>query len=145
MIGIILISHAHIASEMKAAVEHILGEQLFFEAVDIPNSNASAGEEEHFKSLLARMQGEHGVLVMADLYGATPCNIAVEAFQTSQSEMLNVIAGFNMPAVIKALTCRVQGLSLEDLAQASLDAGRQYLCLSSRCQTLQATTKENLG
>lgn len=145
MIGIILISHAHMASEMKAAVEHILGEQLFFEAVDIPNSNASATEEKLFKTLLANMQDGHGVLVMADLFGATPCNIAMEALQTSQGVGIDVIAGFNMPAVIKAVTCRAQDLSLADLAQTSLDAGRQYLCLSSRCQPQQPASKEDEG
>lgn len=144
MIGIILISHAHIASEMKAAVEHILGEQVAFEAVDIPNSNASAEEEKSFVTLLTNMHSGHGVLVMADLIGATPCNIALETLQTLQRTDIEVIAGFNMPAVIKAVTCREQGLSVARLAQASIDAGRQYLCLSSRFQPLQSGIKENV-
>ena len=128
MIGIILIAHAHIARETKVAVEHILGAQNAFEAVDIPNSDASKAEQRNFDTLIAKLDQGQGVLVLVDLFGATPCNIASGA---EENRMLEVVAGFNVPAVIKAITLRQKHISLKELAKASIASGQQYMCLGS--------------
>lgn len=124
MIGIILIAHAHIATETKEVVEHILGQQVALDVVDIANSDFSNQEQQQYELLLASANKDHGVLVMVDLFGATPCNIALK---TENAANIVVVAGFNIPAVIKAITRREEGLSLKELAVASIEAGKQYM------------------
>ena len=128
MIGILLISHAHIASETVAAVEHILGKQTGLKAMDMPNSDVLCHEQEHFNQLLASVDGGQGVLVMVDLFGATPCNVVLDSVQPISIE---VVAGFNVPAVIKAVSLRNDTCNLRELAQASVKSGQQYLQLTN--------------
>ncbi len=128
MIGIILISHAHIASETKAAVEHILGEQPLFETIDIPDSDATIDEAGHFSALIEATDLGQGVLIMADVFGGTPCNMALERLCAHKIE---VISGFNLPAVIKAITLRCEDIELDILVRECIIAGQQYICKGS--------------
>ena len=128
MIGIVLVAHAHIATETKVAVEHILGVQPLFGVIDIANSDASSEEQDKYAQLIASHNKGDGVLVMVDLFGATPCNIASG---NSPEESIEVVAGFNVPAVIKAVTLRHQEITLHALAQASIASGKQYMRLAS--------------
>lgn len=128
MIGIVLLGHAHIASETKSAVEHILGQRYGFIAVDMPGSDISDDEQEQLREAVASLDSGDGVLLMVDLYGASPSNLAFELLQPGKVE---VLAGFNLPCVIKALTVREQGGTLLELAKASIEAGQQYMCLAS--------------
>ncbi|MDQ6988335.1 MAG: PTS sugar transporter subunit IIA [Mariprofundaceae bacterium] len=128
MIGLILISHAHIASETKIAAEHILGPQPLFETVDIPDSDATQEQQKKFTALIQATDLGQGVLIMADVFGGTPCNMALESLAANKVE---VISGFNMPAVIKALTLRCEDVDLELLVQECMIAGQQYICKGS--------------
>ena len=134
MIGIVLISHAKLATETKSAVEHILGQQTSFEAVNMPSSEASKEDQESFKLLVESVDVGQGVLVMVDLFGATPCNIALSLLEADKVE---VVAGFNLPCVIKAVTQRDTGVSLLELAKTSVTAGQQYICLGSDFQVVR--------
>ena len=128
MIGLILISHAHVASETKAAVEHILGCQPLFEAVDIPDSDATCEQRKSFSELVKETNLGQGVLVMADVFGGTPCNIALTELKDQHVE---VMSGFNLPAVIKAISLRCEHVSLDVLTQECVLAGQQYICKGS--------------
>ncbi|MDX8386957.1 MAG: PTS system fructose subfamily IIA component [Ghiorsea sp.] len=128
MIGIVLVAHAHIATETKAAVEHILGKQELFAVIDIANSDASRAEQDKYSQLIMSHDQGEGVLVLVDLFGATPWNIAAGRPPRS---FVEVIAGFNVPAVIKAITLRKQNVNLQELAQASITSGQQYMRLVS--------------
>ncbi len=131
MIGIVLISHARMASETKNALEHVLGTQTSIEAVDVSNFEFSKEDQEKFKALVATADQGQGVLVMADLFGSTPCNIALSLLQQDKVE---VVAGFNLPCVIKAATLREKDISLVELAKTTISAGQQYICLGSDFQ-----------
>jgi len=131
MIGIVLIAHAHIARETKVVVEHVLGVQQGFEVVDVPDSDVSEAAYAKLQSLLVTMDSGQGVLVMVDLFGATPCNIATEASQAVASEVA-VISGFNVPAVIKAISLRQHDMGLQTLATQTIAAGQQYMCLLTK-------------
>jgi len=137
MIGIVLIAHAHIARETKGVVEHVLGVQQGFEVVDVPDSDVSEAAYAKLQSLLVAMNSGQGVLVMVDLFGATPCNIAAAASQAVTGEVA-VISGFNVPAVIKAISLRQQGVELQALATQSIAAGQQYMCLLTETQNTKA-------
>ncbi|MDQ6984562.1 MAG: hypothetical protein Q9M44_07580, partial [Ghiorsea sp.] len=77
------------------------------------------------------------VLVMVDIFGATPCNIALNRIaQANQCVNIEMIAGFNLPCVIKTMLER-QHVSLENLARLSLDSGRKYMRLGSQEHVVQ--------
>lgn len=128
MIGVILVSHAHIASETKVAIEYILNHQPMLEAKDILSSEHVSTQVTYFKEHLEAMLAAcDGVLIMADILGATPCNIAMKAIaRLEASEHVELVAGFNLPSVIKVMTER-DYVNLNELVQLSIDAGQKYM------------------
>ncbi|OIO67157.1 MAG: PTS system fructose subfamily IIA component [Zetaproteobacteria bacterium CG_4_9_14_3_um_filter_49_83] len=128
MIGMILIAHAHIASEMRRAVEHVLGAQTQFEAIDVLDSNDVELIRSQLLIAVKRCDSGAGVIVFADLFGGTPCNIALAQMQQGQGE---IISGFNLPMLIKTASKRKQEQTLRQLAQMIEVAGKQYVRLAS--------------
>jgi len=144
LIGVVLVAHMHIASETKAAVEYILQQQEAFVAVDVVNSDDVAVQSLAFHAILKNMaQDCDAILVMTDIFGATPCNMAIHVMMQGDIPVeMELVAGFNIPSVIKAILER-QHLSLEDLAQFSLDAGQKYLRLGSQEAVLKRMCANN--
>lgn len=126
MIGILLLGHACIASETRMAVEHILGEQVQLQAVDIVHSDASGGEESGLSMVLDSLDEGLGVLVLVDLIGATPWNMVNRAVA---GKHVILLGGFNLPAVIRAISMRQECVDLNQLAQSSVEAGKHYIRL----------------
>lgn len=125
MIGVLLLGHARIASETKYAVEHILGEQTQFQAVDIINSDMP-DEGAGLSAALAQLNQGRGVLVLVDLFGATPWNMANRVVVNHHAILLS---GFNVPTVIRAINMRQTCTDLNQLAQSSVEAGKHYMRL----------------
>jgi len=144
MIGIVLIGHARIASEMKAAVEHVLGEQALMESLDVLASNQPDLLQEELAQLIRQCDCGHGTLVFADMFGGTPCNVALTCLKQGQCE---VISGFNLPALIKAtsdrMLCQEKHMKLHDLAHDIVASGQQYLCLAS--DLMQSSCRPKIG
>jgi len=138
MIGIVLIAHAKIASETQAAVEYILKAQPYLSAVDVVNSDQTAEVAKQLSTLLDELgQTCDGVLVMADIFGATPCNIAMNTIAASAHlKNIELVAGFNLPSVIKAVLEREQ-MDANALAQTCMDAGAKYMRLGSQEAVVQ--------
>jgi len=132
MIGIVLIGHAHIASEMKAAVEHVLGEQPLMLAMDVLESSEPNSLQKQLARLVKQCDGGSGTLIFADMFGGTPCNIALSCLKAGECE---VISGFNLPALIKACSnrqaCQKNNMTLNMLAHDVVASGQQYMCLAS--------------
>ncbi|PCI41146.1 MAG: PTS system fructose subfamily IIA component [Proteobacteria bacterium] len=132
MIGIVLIGHARIASEMKLAVEHVLGEQPLMAAMDVLESSEPGVLQEKIARLVKQCDAGYGTLIFADMFGGTPCNIALTCLKAGECE---VISGFNLPALIKAtsdrMKCQKEHVSLSMLAHNVVASGQQYMCLAS--------------
>jgi len=131
MIGIVLIAHARIASESKKTIEHVLGEQPFLTAIDVENSEQIDSSLELMKAAIQQCDAGDGVLVFADMFGGTPCNIA----QSSAMVDCEVISGFNIPSLIKAVTERGSACDLKTLARDTVATGKQYMCVTSEFMT----------
>jgi mannose/fructose-specific phosphotransferase system component IIA len=131
MIGIVLIAHAKIASESKKTIEHVLGEQPFLTAIDVEDSDHIDQSLELMKLAIQQCDAGDGVLVFADMFGGTPCNIA----QSSALAGCEVISGFNIPSLIKAVSERAAATDLKTLAQDTVAAGKQYMCVTSEFMT----------
>lgn len=124
MIGIVLVGHERIASEMRKALEHVVGEQPLLETLDVISGDSLEGLSERLKSMVRGCDVGQGVLVLADMFGGTPCNIAMGALEVGRVE---VVSGFNLPLLIKAATLRSTVHDLSELADQVVEAGRLYM------------------
>jgi len=132
MIGMVVVAHEHIGEAMLAAVEHVLGPQALVAALGIGadadiQSDLSEGSE-RLHALIKRCDAGDGVLLFADMFGGTPCNLALSCIEEGTVE---VVSGFNLPMLIKAATLRQTLTNLHLLAQQARDAGRYHMHLAS--------------
>jgi len=128
MIGIVLIAHARIASEMLTAAEHVLGKQSLIMPLNVEDSDRADQLHEELLQMVRQTNTGDGVLVFADMFGGTPCNVALSVINEGNVE---VISGFNLPSLIKAISLRQQPGSLHELAREVVSSGQQYICLAS--------------
>ncbi len=108
MIGILIVAHDTLGESLVRAVTHVLGtrppqlEVLSVAATDDPADLLPAARE-----LVARLDTGKGVLVFSDLFGATPCNLAAKLMKPGRVE---VVAGVNLPMLVRAFTYRNRGM-----------------------------------
>jgi len=124
MIGIVLVGHARIASEMMAAVQFVVGEQPLMDAMDITTHSSPESLADELMTKARNCDVGRGVLLLADMFGGTPCNVAMGCLQSGHIE---VVSGFNLPLLIKAATLRYHVSNVSELAQKVVQSGRQYI------------------
>lgn len=128
MIGMIVIAHEHIGAEMLRGVEHVLGPQALMASLNIDADADLEQSKEELVKLIRRCDTGDGVLLFADMFGGTPCNLALSCMQEYRVE---VISGFNLPMLVTAATKRQMDADLPALARKVRDAGCQYIYLAS--------------
>src|SRR6195256_5719099 len=122
----VIVTHGHLAGELLAAAEMIVGPISFITAVSIGwHDDVDAARDEVQRAITRVSQGK-GVLLLTDMFGGTPTNIASMFLEDGQIE---VITGVNLPMVIKLATYTGQE-SLSDLARKICDQGRQGIYLA---------------
>ncbi len=124
MIGIVLIGHARIAGEMLEALQYVVGEQPLMAVVDVTDDCTPEQLGERLQAKIHSCNVGQGVLLLADMFGGTPCNVAMGCLQAGHIE---VVSGFNLPLLIKAAALRQHVASVPELAQQVVRAGRQYI------------------
>ncbi len=128
MIGIVLVTHGDLAREFVTALEHIVGPQEAIRAVAIgPEDDVERRRAEILEAIAAVDRGR-GVVVLTDMFGGTPSNLALTALDRPGVE---VIAGVNLPMLVKLASVRHQ-LPLAEAVAAAAEAGRRYIKLASR-------------
>ncbi len=128
MIGMVVVAHAHIGEAMLGAVEHVLGPQALTAALGIgADADISQGQD-RLHTLIKQCNAGDGVLLFADMFGGTPCNLALSSIGQGNVE---VVSGFNLPMLIKAATLRQTLTNLRLLALQARDAGRYHMHLAS--------------
>ncbi len=124
-VGLLLVTHAGIATALVATADRMLGrrplEIATLEVGEAADPEALAAEAERLRAGLDR--GE-GVLVLTDLYGATPSNVAA---RLAAARAVRVVAGVNLPMLVRVLN--YPRLPLEELAQKALSGGRDGVLL----------------
>lgn len=127
MIGMILVTHGNLAEEFVHAMEHVVGDQSAVETVCIgPNDDMERRRGEIAEAITAVDSGE-GVIILTDLFGGTPSNLAISLMQAGKIE---VIAGINLPMLIRLAKAR-SCMTVRDAALAARDAGRNYITIAS--------------
>jgi len=129
MVGILVISHGRLATELLAAartIEPALVEQA--RAITLEwKLDPEAARAEIAKALRELDTGD-GVIVLTDMFGGTPSNLAISIMDKANVE---VIAGVNLPMLIKLCSVR-QKQTLAEAVIAAQDAGRKYIAVASR-------------
>src|SRR5882762_2653242 len=104
MIGIVIVTHGRLAAELLAAMEHVVGPQTHVKTVCIgPNDDMDARRDEITAAIKAVDLGT-GVVLVTDMFGGTPCNLALSHLQKGKVE---VLAGASLPSLIKLISVRI--------------------------------------
>ncbi len=119
MIGILIIAHDTLPESLVQAVTHVLGarpgqlEILAVHASDDPIKVLPAA-----RALVEQVDTGEGVVVLSDIYGATPCNLAVKLIRPGRVE---AVAGVNLPMLVRAVTYR--GKDMDTLLKKAVSGG----------------------
>jgi PTS system mannose-specific IIA component len=128
MIGVVLVTHGRLAQEFIDALEHVVGPQKNMAAVSIgPDDDIDRRRREIVESVAA-VDGGRGVVLLTDMFGGTPSNLAISVMDKGNVE---VIAGINLPMLIKLASVRAQEPMKDAVAQAQ-EAGRKYINVASQ-------------
>ncbi|MET0623405.1 MAG: hypothetical protein ABW250_10540 [Pyrinomonadaceae bacterium] len=123
----VIVSHGQVANELLSAAETIIGGPVkHITAVSIGWHDDVEAAKNEIRRAVEHVGGGGGVLLMTDMFGGTPTNIASMFLQQGQVE---VVTGVNLPMVIK-LASQAAGASLEDVARLVRDQGRQGIYLA---------------
>lgn len=128
MIGMVLVTHGHLASEFRAALEHVVGPQKQLVAISIgPEDDMERRRADIIEAIQEADSGE-GVVVLTDMFGGTPSNLAISVMNGGKIE---VLAGINLPMLIKLASVR-DSATLEQAVQQAQEAGRKYVYIASK-------------
>ena len=128
MIGMVLVTHGRLAAEFIAALEHVVGPQTHIAAVCIgPEDDMEQRRADILDSVRA-VDGGEGVVLLTDMFGGTPSNLAISVMDRAKIE---VIAGINLPMLIKLASLR-QSEPLADAVRGAQEAGRKYINVASQ-------------
>jgi PTS system mannose-specific IIA component len=128
MIGLVLVTHGKLAEEFRHAVEHVVGPQKFIETVCIGPEDDMDQRRQDIVDAVARANAGKGVIILTDMFGGTPSNLSISVMESGTTE---VIAGVNLPMLIKLAGIRGENNMEKALAEAS-EAGRKYINVASR-------------
>jgi PTS system mannose-specific IIA component len=127
MIGIVVVTHGQLATELLNAAETIVGELPRFAAVSIGWHEDAGDAREEIAQAVARVQQGDGVLVLTDMFGGTPSNLAMSFLG---SDNVEVVTGVNLPMLIKLAGLGTEA-SLVDAAREIREHGRNAIWVAS--------------
>jgi len=128
MIGIVLVTHGRLADEFVAAFEHVVGPQKGIATVCIGPDDDMEQRRQDIIDTIASVDGGDGVVLLTDMFGGTPSNLAISVMNETGVE---VIAGANLPMLIQLAQSRESG-SLADAVDQAQEAGRKYISVASK-------------
>ena len=127
MIGLVIVTHGRLAAEFVSAMEHVVGRQRAVEAVCIGAEDDMERRRQDILEAVARVDSGDGVILLTDMFGGTPSNLAISVMEQTRAE---VIAGLNLPMLIKLASVRGRE-DLQACVAHAQDAGRKYISVAS--------------
>lgn len=122
MIGIVIVAHGGLAAEYLAAMEHVVGEKPGVKAVSISRGDARDAKQAEISLAINEVDEGDGVVMVTDLFGGTPSNLAVNACKNGARK---VIYGANLPLLVKL--AKTRHLPLAESTRLACEAGRKYM------------------
>lgn len=127
MIGLVLVTHGRLAEEFVVAMEHVVGPQERIGTVCIGPEDDMEERRADIAKAIAAVDAGQGVIVLTDLFGGTPSNLAISLMETGRIE---VIAGINLPMLIRLGGAR-KAMKVAEAVAAAREAGRKYISVAS--------------
>ncbi len=127
MIGVVVVTHGQLATELVHAAETIVGDLPNFSAVSIGWHEDVQDAREAIAAAIDRVKQPGGVLLATDMFGGTPSNLGITFLEQDKVE---IITGVNLPMLIKAASMK-DAASLTDVARALREHGRNAIWVAS--------------
>ena len=127
MIGLVLVTHGRLAHEFIVAMEHVVGPQEHVLGVCIGADDDMEARRDDIAAAIAHVDEGQGVIILTDLFGGTPSNLAITLMK---SDRIEVIAGINLPMLIRLEGAR-KTMEVRAAVAAARDAGRKYISVAS--------------
>jgi len=127
MIGLVLVTHGRLASEFVVAMEHVVGPQERIAPICIGPDDDMDQRRKDIAEAIAQVDGGAGVIILTDLFGGTPSNLAISLMKSNRIE---VIAGVNLPMLIRLDGAR-KTMDVRAAVSAAREAGRKYISVAS--------------
>jgi PTS system mannose-specific IIA component len=135
VIGVVVVTHGHLATELLNAAEAIIGDLPQFAAVSIGWHDDTDDAREEISRAIVRFQDGAGVLILTDMFGGTPSNLSMTFLETDKVE---IVTGVNLPMLIKLAGLR-GSKDLLAVARELRETGRSAIHVPS--DLMRAETK----
>jgi len=127
MIGLVIVTHGRLAEEFVFAMEHVVGPQSAVAAICIGPDDDMERRRKDILDACGRVDVGAGVILLTDMFGGTPSNLAISIMQQREVE---VIAGVNLPMLVKLARIRAD-FDIKKAVAAAAEAGRKYINVAS--------------
>ena len=127
MIGLVLVTHGRLAEEFVRAMIHVVGPQERVAPIAIGPDDDMEERRADIAAAIQAVDVGRGVIVLTDLFGGTPSNLAISLMERGRIE---VIAGINLPMLIRLESAR-KAMKVVDAVAAAREAGRKYISVAS--------------
>jgi len=127
MIGALVVTHGHLGQELVAAAEMIVGEISHIQAVTIGWHDDVNDAQTEIEKHISEVDSGSGVLILTDMFGGTPSNIALSFHNPGT---VDILTGVNLPMIIK-IASQKEGETLNSLARIVRDQGRSSISMAS--------------
>lgn len=127
MIGLVLVTHGRLAETFIEAMEHVVGPQTHIATICIGPHDDMEQRRAQIAEAIADVDQGSGTIVLTDLFGGTPSNLAISLLDAGRVE---VIAGINLPMLIRLASAR-KAMGVTDAVATAQEAGRNYITVAS--------------
>ena len=128
MIGMVLVTHGRLAEEFVSALAHIVGPQSNVSMVCIGPEDDMEARRSEILDKVSKVDAGSGVVLLTDMFGGTPSNLAISLLEGGRVE---VLACINLPMLVKLASVR-ETESLDQAVVIAQDAGRKYINVASQ-------------
>jgi PTS system mannose-specific IIA component len=128
MVGLVVASHGRLAEELVSTAEQIVGKLPAVATCNIEPGTPVEELRAKMKQAVSRVDEGEGVIILADLFGGTPCK---ESLMMCQRMNLEVLAGVNLPMLVKANSLRNEQMSLPEMANQLASHGQRNITCAS--------------
>ena len=127
MIGLVLVTHGNLADEFRAALEHVVGAQSKLATICIGPDDNMEKRRQDIVDAISTVDGGKGVVLLTDMFGGTPSNLAISLLEKDHVEE---IAGINLPMLIKFSSIR-ETMDLQEAVLEAKEAAQKYISVAS--------------
>ena len=127
MIGLVLVTHGSLAKEFRLALEHVVGPQEQIDTVSIGPDDDMEQRRQDILAAIGKVNIGKGAIILTDMFGGTPSNLSISVMEPGSIE---VVAGVNLPMLIKLASVRIDG-DMETALEKATEAGKRYINIAS--------------